>query len=521
MLAKADRVARLEPADLERLATAAYMLDRADDHLDYRKRAHQGHLDAGESLGAARCAFWAGVGLATRGEASHAAGWFARAQRLVEREHRDCVERGYVLIPSLLQRVGRGDWKGAATLAAKVVRFAERFRDRDLFALAAHERGHALVRLGRAEQGLQLIDEVMVSVAAGELSPVVTGLVYCSVIAYCQDLFQFGRAQAWTQALARWCEGQPEMVAHAGQCLVHRAEILQVLGGWRDALVEARRAAVCFADAKNRAAAGHALYQQAEIRRLQGQFELAERAYRDASRYGWEPQPGLALLRLAQGKTAAAASAIRRALAEPADALKRAKLLPAAVEILLACGNFEEASAACDQLETCAKHRASGLLDAVVQECRGAVSLANGDARAAVAVLRRAFEAWQALEAPYESARLRVLVAKACRALGDDESATLELEAARDEFARLGARPDLDHVDAVAQAAVSTAGRRLTAREVEVLRHVAAGESNKAIAKDLSLSERTVDRHLSNIFDKLGVSSRTAAAAYAYRSQLV
>jgi len=521
MLAKADRAGRLEPVDLERLATAAYMLDRADDHLDYQKRAHHEYFNAGESLRAARCAFWVGAGLATRGEASQAAGWFARAQRLVEREHRDSVERGYVLIPPLLQRIGRGDWAGAATLAAKVQRLAERFRDRDLFALAAHERGHALVRVGRAEQGLLLIDEVMVSVTAGELSPVVTGLVYCSVIAYCQDLFQFGRAQAWTQALTRWCEGQPEMVAHAGQCRVHRAEILQVRGGWRLALAEARRAAVCLADARNRAATGHALYQQAEIHRLQGKFGLAERAYRDATRHGWEPQPGFALLRLAQGETAAAAGAIRRALAEPADAWKRARLLPAAVEILLASGDLAQAVAACDQLASCAKQRASGLLDAVVDEWRGAVLLAQGDARAAVAALRRAFEAWQALEAPYESARLRVLVARACRALGDHESATLEFEAARDAFARLGARPDLDRVDVLAQAAGSAAERRLTAREVEVLRHVAAGKSNKAIAKGLALSERTVDRHLSNIFDKLGVSSRTAAAAYAYRSQLV
>ena len=212
------------------------------------------------------------------------------------------MEHGYLLVPTLLKRAGELHWKGVADIAKKAERIAERHGDADLFALAAHERGHALVQLGRVEVGLRLMDEVMVSVTAGELSPVVTGLVYCSVIAYCQDMFQLSRAQAWTQALTEWCEHQPEMVAHTGQCLVHRAEVTQLRGDWRLALQEAQRAKTQFAKAMNSSAAGQALYRQGELRRVQGHFDKAEAAYREAARSGYQPLPGLALLRLVQGK---------------------------------------------------------------------------------------------------------------------------------------------------------------------------------------------------------------------------
>lgn len=520
-LAKADREESLAPQDLELLATAAYMLGRDDDHLEHLKRAHRGHLDAGDPRLASRCAFWAGINLAMRGQSTHAAGWFGRARRAVERHAGDCVEQGYLLVPTLLERVGSEDWKGVAAVAEKAADIAERFRDADLFALAAHERGHALARLGHVEEGLGLIDEVMVAVTAGELSPVVTGLVYCSVIAYCQDLFQLHRSQAWTHALAQWCNEQPEMMAHTGQCRVHRAQVLQVSGAWGEAIEEARRARSRFEASANRAAAGRALYQEAEIYRLQGKFGLAEKAYRDASRCGCEPQPGLALLRLDQGKTAVAAAAIRRALAETADVLKRAKLLPTYVEVMLAAGNVEEARNACRELEDAAKRQASGVLDALVAHARGRVELAGGDLQAGLTALRRAFQAWHGLEAPYEAARLRVLVADACRRLGDNDTAVLELEAARSVFAQLGAAPDLARADALTRSLTRTPGHGLTARELEVLRRVAAGKRNKSIAAELTLSERTVDRHVSNIFDKLGVSSRAAATAYAYRNQLV
>lgn len=495
------------------------MLGRNDDHLECMKRAHLAHRGARDEARAARCAFWTGMNLAMRGRVTQAAGWFARAQRLAERGPRDSAERGYLLLPALLRRAGERDWKGVAQVARKAERIAERHGESDLYALAAHERGHALVRLGRVAEGLQLMDEVMVCAMADELSPLVTGLVYCSAIAYCQELLQLGRAQAWTQALSGWCEQQPEMVAHTGQCLIHRAELMQLHGDWRPALREAQKAKAQFAKAMNSAAAGQAWYRQGEVHRLQGRIAQAEIGYRESGRCGYEPQPGLALLRLAQGRTAAAASAVRRVLAETRDPIRRARLLAAAVEIYLAGGALDAARAACRELEQQAKSRRSAFLDALAAHSRGALELARGKAQGALAALRRACEAWRQLEVPYEAARARVLIAKACRSLGDAEGAALELDAARRAFSALRATPDLAAVDALARQAES--GHRLTDRELEVLRQVAAGRQNKVIARELTLSNRTVDRHVSNIFDKLGVSSRSAATAFAYRNRLV
>ena len=519
--ARADRERPLGPQDLEHLAVAAYMLGRNDDHLEYMQRAHRAHQRARNLMRAAHCAFWAGINLAVRGRASHAAGWFGRARRLAESGPPDSVEHGYLLVPTLLTRAGEQDWKGVADVAKKAERIAERHGDADLFALAAHERGHALVQLGRIEEGLRLVDEVMVSVTAGELSPVVTGLVYCSVIAYCQDMFQLSRAQAWTQALTEWCAQQPEMVAHTGQCLVHRAEIAQLRGDWRLALQEARRAKTQIAKAINSSAAGHALYRQGELHRLRGHFDRAEAAYREAARSGYEPQPGLALLRLVQNRTMTAASAVRRALSETTDPARRARLLPASVEIFLTEGSTDQAREACREIEQSSKGRRSELLDALAAHSRGALELAEGKPDAALGTLRRAFEAWRRLEVPYEAARARVLIAKACRIVGDQETAALELDAARDAFYKLRAAPDLARADTLAHATASGSDHGLTKRELEVLREVAAGRSNKAIARDLALSNRTVERHVSNIFDKLGVSSRSAATAFAYSNRLV
>jgi ATP/maltotriose-dependent transcriptional regulator MalT len=520
-LSRADQAAPLGAEDLELLATSAFMLGRDDDALSSLERAHHAYLNAGEEMHAVRCAFWVGMNLALRGEMSRATGWLGRAQRLVEREGGDCVERGYLLVPVMLRHEAIGDWDAAYAAAASAAEIAERFGDADLLALAVHEQGLILVNQGQVEEGLGLVDEAMVAVTAGELSPIVTGIVYCSVISGCQEVYELRRAQEWTTALTRWCQEQPDMVAFSGQCLVHRAEIMELHGAWWEALEEARLARQRCERGKNKSAAAKAIYLQGEVHRLQGEFAAAEEAYRVASHRGCEPQPGLALLRLAEGNGDAAAAAIRRVVGETNEPLKRARLLPAYAEIMLAIGDIQEARGACRELKEISTRYESGMLDAMSAHAEGAVDLADGDAQAALLALRRAWHLWQELEAPYEVARVRMLLGLACRALGDDDTAALELEVAGDVFAQLGAAPDLARVNSLTRRDPSVDDHGLTARELQVLRLVAAGETNKAIATELVLSERTVDRHVSNIFTKLGVSSRAAATAYAYEHQLI
>jgi DNA-binding CsgD family transcriptional regulator len=513
-LKDADEAAGLGADDLERLATAAYMLGDELEHIAALERAHEAHMDAGLPPRAARCAFWLTVVHLLRGQVGPATGWLSRGERLVASVDGDCVERGYLLMPHVLRHQLSGDRAAALAIATEAAEIAERFGEPDLYALAGVEHGRSLVLMGRVAEGLRMLDEAMVGAARGELSPIVTGLVYCNVIDACQSVYELRRAQEWTAALTHWCEEQRDMVAFTGRCLVHRAEILQLHGAWDDALREAERAGT-----RPGRATGQAHYRRGEVRRLQGELSRAEDAYRDASRGGTEPQPGLALLRRDQGETNAAAAAIRRAIAEAVEPIDRVRLLPAGVEIMLDAGELESARAMCAELEGLAPTFASTLLDALVGHARGAVDLAAGDARGALTSLRAASRAWQELGAPYEGARVRVLIGRACRELGDADSGNLELEAARETFAALAAAPDVGRVDALLGRAVDRHG--LTARELEVLRLVAAGETNKAIAAALVLSERTVDRHVSNIFAKLGASSRTAATAYAYRHGLV
>jgi DNA-binding CsgD family transcriptional regulator len=520
-LSRADEASPLGPEDLERLANSASMVGRMNDYLAILERAHRVYLDAGEGLRAARCAGWIGMNLAIRGEIGPARGWFGRAHRLVEREGRDNVEQGWLLLPVALQHEATGDYEAAYAAAVDAARTGERFGDADLSTIALHVQGLARIKQARVEEGLALLDEAMVAVTAGEVSPVVTGIVYCGVIAGCEEAFEPRRAHEWTDALARWIEEQPQMVAFTGRCLAHRAGMMQLRGAWPDALEEAQLARTRAEQAMNRAATGQALYQQGELHRLRGDFAVAEAAYRDAHAYGREPQPGLALLRLGQGDAEAAAAAIRRALGEASEPLRRAGLLPAYAEIMLVVGNVEEARGAGRELEAIAAAGGRPMLGAIAAHVRGAVELAEGDAEAALLSLRRAWQVWQELEAPYEAARARVLVGLACRALGDDDSASLELEAARDVFEQLGAAPDVARVDAHDAHAAPADTHGLSPRELEVLRLVAAGKTNREIASMLVISEHTVARHVQNIFAKVGVSSRTAAGAFAFEHDLV
>jgi DNA-binding CsgD family transcriptional regulator len=521
-LSGADRRAPLAAEELELLATASYMLGRDEDHRSALERAHQARLEAGEALPAVRCAFWMGMNLLLRGDTAQATGWFARAERLLDREKRDCVERGYLLIPVLLRALDGGDWDAGRATAADAVAVAERFGDPDLLALAGHEQGHALIRQGRLEEGLRLLDEAMVAAIAGELSPIVTGLVYCSVIGYCQDLYELRRAREWTDALTRWCEEQPDMVAHTGVCLVHRAEIMELQGAWGAALEEARRARErCARGTVNRLAVGQAIYRQGEVHRLRGELVQAEETYREANGHGYEPQPGLALLRLARGDGAAAVAAIRRVLTETPDPLRRARLLSAGVEIMLAVGHVEDARGSCRELEEISAGHGGAVLGTMSAAARGAVDLAAGDSRGALTALQHARQGWLELEVPYEAARVRVLIGLACRALGDHDTATMEFEAAGRAFAQLGAAPELKRLDSLNRRAAAGDAHGLTSREMEVLRLVAAGRSNREIAEALVISEHTVARHLQNIFMKLRVSSRTAATGFAFEHDLV
>ena len=516
-LVSADEQTTLQAEDLERLGTAAFLTGRDVEFQRLQERLHRVHADADDEARAARCAFWLALFSLLRGEVGPANAWIARGQRLVE--DRDCVERGYVMIAVAEQQLRDGQADAAHATASQAAGVGECFDDADLTAAARHAQGRALIDQGDVVAGLKRLDETMLAVVADELSPIMTGLMYCSVIDTCRQVYALGRAREWTSAFSRVCEQQPDMSAFTGTCLVHRSEILQLQGAWPDALTEACRAC----ERAQRAARnppGAAFYQQAEIHRLRGEFAKAEDAYHSASERGCEPQPGLALLRLAQGRTDAACAAIRRLMSATSDRLRRARLLPAYLEIMLAIGDVEDARRARDELQELAKAFDTDGLRAVVAQADGAIALVEGHGQAALDPLRCAFEQWQRLEAPYEAARVRVLIGQACRALGDEEAAALEHKAARSEFERLGAQPELARLDVPSPAGQPTPGNPLTARELQVLRLISTGRTNKEIAAELCLSERTIDRHVSNILGKLDVPSRTAATAYAYDHQL-
>ena len=520
-LSAADREEALGPDDLEQLAIVAHLVGRDAESTDARTRAHHAFLSRGAVPAAARCAFWLGFDLLIQGETARSGGWLARGQRLLDDGPYDCVERGYLLVLHALRCMFEGDTATIHATFRQAAEIGERFGDAQLVAFGRLGVGEALLRSGQTAEGLALLDEVMVSVTAGEVSPVGVGIIYCAVIEECQELFDLRRAQEWTAALSQWCASQPDLVPYRGQCLVHRAELMQLQGAWRDAMNEAQRACERPSQTVGRAWVGGALYLQAELHRLRGEFASAEEAYRQAGHSGREPQPGQAQLRLAQGKVDAAATAIRRVLDETHDRGARCRVLAAYVEIMLAANDVRAARAAADELTAIAGELDAPLLRAVAAHATGAALLAEGDGRGALAALRQAWRAWQEIEAPYEAARARVLIGLACRDLGDADAADLELDAARSVFRQLGATPDVARVEALSGKGPARAPAGLTAREVEVLRLVAAGNTNRKIAAALVISDHTVRRHIQNIFDKIGVSSRAAATAFAFQHDLI
>ena len=508
--------ASLEADDELRLGAVSTLLGRYDDSVAAFQRAFQWHLDQGRTTAAVRAASWLAMLHATSGDPALSAGWGARAERLLEGVEGDVVERGYVALRQMFACLNSGDIPGAIALADDVVAHARRFGDPDLLAIGLSAQGRLTLYTGAVPSGLALFDEAMVGVAAGEVSPVFAGEAYCVMIEGCQEVGDVGRAAAWTEALHRWCQAQPGLVAFTGQSAVHRGQIMRLRGAFREALEEFALALPRYVASRNEAASGLALAEKGDVHRLLGELDEAEACFEEAAGYGYEPQPGLALLWLARGQESAAVAAVRRLLAESPDPVSRSRLLPAAIEILRACSQPSAELVA--EFESIAASFGCSALVATAAFAQGRAALDAGDAAGALPYLRKASALWTSLDAPYENARVRVEVARALAALADESSAVVELTAARRTFATLGTQPALDAVDSLLAPASLPGG--LTAREVQVLRLVATGRSNTQIAAELVLSEKTVARHLSNIFTKLEVGSRTAAAAYAFEHGL-
>jgi DNA-binding NarL/FixJ family response regulator len=521
LLAAADHLTPLAPDDLDRFAVAAYLVGREPEAAALWTRAHREHLAAGRPEPAARCACWLAVGLLERGEPAQCAGWIARARRVLDEHGSDSVERGYLLLPEGMRLLAEGDYATSAEVFGRAVAIALRFADPDLAALARHGQGRALIRLGNAVEGVSLLDEAMVAVTAGEVSPLVAGDLYCGVISGCQEIFDWRRAQEWTAALGRWCAAQPDLVPYRGQCLLRRAELMQLHGEWAAAGEEARRACERLAEPGGQPGLGAAHYQLGELHRLRGEHAEAEEAYRQAGRLGRRPQPGVALLRLAEGQVDAALASIRNAVAETRERRARPRLLAALVEISLAAGDLDAAGSAAEELESYALELGAPYLRALSRQSAGAVLLARDEPREALAALREAEDVWRMLEVPFDAARTRALAALACRGLGDEIGAAMDLDAAGAALRAMGAAPELARVEQMRRDLERPGSGKLTSRELEVLRLVATGLTNRAIAARLRISEKTVARHVGNIFLKLGISTRSAATAYAYRHALV
>ena len=520
-LQAADKDAPLPTEDVEGLATAAYLIGEDTESERVRTRAHQQWLQRGDHERAARCAFWLAFGLLHRGALAPGAAWIARAGRLLEEGRCDCALRGYLLIPHAIQQVGKGDAAGGLATFSDAAAIAARFGDRDLAALACHGRGRSMIRLGRIAEGQALLDEAMVSVVAGDVSPMLAGDVYCSVLEACHEILDLRRAHEWTASLDDWCAGQPGLVRYRGECLVYRAEFHQLRGAWSEALEDAQRACELLAVVPGQSATGAAFYRVGEIHRLRGDVIRAEEAYRQASQCGRVPQPGLALLRLMQGQAEAAAAAIRPALTEAMQQRARIRLLAATVEILLAVGDLEGARSAADELAEMARTIGAPFLSGVSGHALGAVRLAAGDAVAAREALQTARAVWRSLDAPYHEAETRALLAAAADQLRDVDARDIEIDAARQTFKQLGAAPALTRLAARGRPGGAAPAGPLSDRELQVLRLIATGKTNRAIADDLFISEKTVARHVSNIFNKLGVSSRAGATATGFHRRLI
>jgi DNA-binding CsgD family transcriptional regulator len=504
----------MEPRDLEILADAAWWLSRGDESIVARQQAYAGFAAAGDDYDAAGAAARLSVEHFTRGEPAVGAGWLMKAKRHAA----DTEERaGHGLLLVFEATVARysGDLDRAGALVDRAAEMGRRFRDPELIAMAVHTQGLVRIAMGDVAAGIALLDEAMTSVVAGELGPFYTGIVYCNVIGACLELADIGRAGEWSEAARAWCESLPPESPFPGLCRINRAEVARLRGAWAEAEAEAVRATEELMSFDPSAAA-QALYETGEIRRRLGNVAGAEDCFDRARNLGFEPQPGLALLRLAQGKGEAALAALRVAANAPIESrLRRARVLAALVEAALELRDVGTARAALAELEAISRGAPAAALEATASAAGGAVALAEDDVATALDRLRHASRLWQQLGLPYEHAQTRRLYGIALRAAGDHEEGDLELRAALSAYERLGA---VQEAEQIAQALGGGVGlpRGLTSREAEVLRLVAAGKTNREIAEELVISEHTVARHLQNMFVKLQVSSRSAATAFAF-----
>ncbi len=509
----------LDVDDLDRAATAGYLTGHDDEGFARWVRAHQVCLADGAVHRAAYFGGKLAQGLGFKGDLGRCRGWVDRTARLLEEANIDCVEQGYLQWGlGMLRIFEAGDVGGARAHFVHAGKIGARFAHRDLITSARIGEGRMLIYLGDIAEGLALLDEAIVAIEAGELSPLASGDAYCSVIDACSELFDLGRCRAWTESFVRWCDTQQELVLYRGHCFLHRAEVLGLLGAWREALVEARHACDRLAAPVNPAALAGACAIEGDLLRLVSDFDGAEAAYQRASEHGRDPQPGLALLRLAQGRPTAADAMIRRALDEAQDPISRARLLAPYAEIVLCTGDTTAARDAAEELREVAATLGTPLLRARAARAAGAVLGAEGEPKAALVELRTAFNEFHALGVRYDAARTRLLIAQACAAVGDHDAAAMESGAARLVLDSLATAEDLN---ATIEPGTTPSFAGLTQRELEILRLLARGKTNRGIAQDLVISEKTVASHVSHIFTKLGVTSRSAATAYAYDHDLV
>ena len=437
LTAAADQGSRLAPEDLETLAEAAWWNGNLDACIAARERAFTLYLGQGEPRRAGLVALALAKDHYGRRASTIGAAWLNRGERLLQ-DQTEGIEHGHLArLRAVMALEGEGDFDSALAFARKALELGTRFQDRDLMALGLHDQGRALVAKGQVTAGMALLDEATVAAVSGELKPLTTGVIYCNLIDVCEQLADFRRAREWTEAASRWCEREA-IAGFPGMCRVHRSEVMWLRGSWHDAEQEARRAAEELRDF-NVSYAAEALYRIGEIRLSRGDLREASDAFREAHELGREPHPGLALLRLAEGKVDAAAVTMRRALAAETRPLARIRLLPAQVEIALAAGDLSTAQSATRELEAAAETYQTSAVRAQAHHAQGAVALAEGNHERSIRAVCAALELWREVEAPYEEAKARLTLADAYRAGGDVDGAVLELQSARAGFARLGA----------------------------------------------------------------------------------